>query len=179
MDFDAIGRATNDIEMGGAFTLTLTGEVRPEHSIYVPEVWHSETSDIDVMGEGWEALTGMTGQYAYNGACMHPSEYIGAGIARRLVEMVEDAGHPLTFAIVTVDDVPPMFSDRVAELQAASGLLSWGETAEIESAFAELDPSTLRDHPENAALDDMLEELADRAAQGVEAIGWAILVQTD
>lgn len=37
--------------------------------------------------------------------------------------------------------------------------ISMGEIAEIEGAFAELDPDTLMDLPENATIGDMLEEL--------------------
>ena len=33
---------------------------------------------------GWELLTGFTGQYSYNGPGMHPSEYIGGGLARHI-----------------------------------------------------------------------------------------------
>ena len=35
------------------------------------------------------------------------------------------------------------------------------ELQEIENAFAELDPATLRDLPENAMASDMLDELED------------------
>lgn len=41
--------------------------------------------------------------------------------------------------------------------------ISYGELAEIDDAFAELNPATLRDRPENATAGDMLEELADHA----------------
>jgi hypothetical protein len=35
--------------------------------------------------EGWELLTGYTGQYSYNGPTMHASEYIGGGLARDIL----------------------------------------------------------------------------------------------
>lgn len=35
---------------------------------------------------GWELLTGFTGQYSYNGPAMHPSEYIGGGLARHILD---------------------------------------------------------------------------------------------
>jgi hypothetical protein len=41
--------------------------------------------------------------------------------------------------------------------------ISYGEMAEIESAFAEIAPSTLRDLPVNATAADMLDELEVRA----------------
>ncbi len=36
---------------------------------------------------GWDGLlTGFTGQYAYNGPCMHESEYVGGGLERYILE---------------------------------------------------------------------------------------------
>ena len=35
---------------------------------------------------GWELLTGFTGQYSYNGPGMHPSEYIGGGLASHILD---------------------------------------------------------------------------------------------
>jgi hypothetical protein len=43
------------------------------------------TDEFDIQ-EGWELLTGFTGQYSYNGPVMHPSEYIGGGMARHILE---------------------------------------------------------------------------------------------
>jgi hypothetical protein len=36
--------------------------------------------------EGWELMTGYTGQYGYNGPCMHASEFIGGRMARDILE---------------------------------------------------------------------------------------------
>lgn len=41
--------------------------------------------------------------------------------------------------------------------------IDMAELAEIEEAFADLDPETLRDLPENAMASDMLDELEDSA----------------
>jgi hypothetical protein len=43
------------------------------------------TTDITVSDPSWEALSGFTGQYDYRGAVMHPSEYLGGGLARRIL----------------------------------------------------------------------------------------------
>lgn len=40
--------------------------------------------------------------------------------------------------------------------------LAYNELAEIQAAFDEIDPSTLRDLPENATVGDQLDELEDR-----------------
>lgn len=50
---------------------------------------------------------------------------------------------------------------RIKELRAEleAERIDWLELAEIEEAFFELDPATLRDLPENATASDMLDEL--------------------
>lgn len=44
--------------------------------------WELET----IIPEGWSLMSGYTGQYGYNGPCMHQSEYIGGGMARDILE---------------------------------------------------------------------------------------------
>lgn len=80
---------------------------------YAPDVTNDPDGDVEV-GRGWQCLTGMTGQYGYSGAVMHPSEYIGEGIARRMREMAwqaEQDGHALAFAVVEVRDDDGSFPD--------------------------------------------------------------------
>lgn len=36
--------------------------------------------------DSWELLGGFTGQYGYNGVVLHPSEFIGGGLARHILE---------------------------------------------------------------------------------------------
>jgi len=45
-------------------------------------------SDFTIEGvpDDWTLLTGFTGQYGYNGALMHPSEFIGGGLERHIRE---------------------------------------------------------------------------------------------
>jgi hypothetical protein len=38
------------------------------------------------LGDGWELLSGFSGQYGYSGPCMHPSEFIGGGLERHIRE---------------------------------------------------------------------------------------------
>ena len=52
-----------------------------EHGIYAPELETLETGDEPDPGEGWELLTGMSGQDRYDGPIFHDSEYIGGGLA--------------------------------------------------------------------------------------------------
>ena len=48
-----------------------------------------------------------------------------------------------------------------AELEAER--LSWGEVIELQSAFDEIDPTTLPEPAENAGWSDMLDELERQA----------------
>ena len=75
-------KALQDIaEFDHPFIVTDAGTVEDAAGVYAPEVFNSEDTDIEIMGNGWEALTGYTGQYGYYGAVMHASEFIGGGLA--------------------------------------------------------------------------------------------------
>jgi hypothetical protein len=54
-----------------------------------------------------------------------------------------------------------------SELEAER--ISYGELAEIESAFAEIDPAELGESAANASAGDMLDELEARAERGTDA----------
>ena len=43
-------------------------------------------TDEFTMSPGWTLLSGFTGQYSYNGPVMHPSEFIGGGLERHILE---------------------------------------------------------------------------------------------
>lgn len=55
----------------------------------------------DCLEEGWELLQGFTGQYDYNGPAMHPSEYVGGGLARYILE---NPGYYVTLYWFEYDD---------------------------------------------------------------------------
>lgn len=48
----------------------------------------TDDGERDMIGsvrrEGWELLTGFTGQYRYSGPIMHPAEYIGGALAEHI-----------------------------------------------------------------------------------------------
>lgn len=54
--------------------------------------------DIELDAPGWTPLVGFTGQYSYHGAIMHPSEYLGGGLAQHILE------HPGTYVVLEVID---------------------------------------------------------------------------
>lgn len=101
-----IGRDAQATEFGGTFRVGPHGSFAHGSSHYAPEVFHSDTDDVEIMGEGWEPLTGLTGQHGYRGAVMHASEYIGQGIGAHLLELAQDSGEVETFALVTVEVLP-------------------------------------------------------------------------
>jgi len=82
------------------------GTLSDAHGVYAPEVYHSETDDIEIdgvagrRGETWEALYGYTGQYSYNGAVMHSSEFLGGGLADDILST------PGTYVVVVVNVEP-------------------------------------------------------------------------
>lgn len=49
--------------------------------VYAPEV----CDNGNTVDEPWELMAGYSGQYSYRGPCMHPSEYIGGGMARDIL----------------------------------------------------------------------------------------------
>lgn len=73
-----------------------TVDSNPPDAPYPPELYcetdanGSVTSAMEramiesARAEGWELLTGWTGQYGYSGCLMHPSEYIGGGLERHI-----------------------------------------------------------------------------------------------
>jgi len=97
----------NDMEFDHVFTLHPDGSITHPKDVWAPEVYHSDVNDIDICDGPdcrWHPLTGFTGQDRYHGAVMHPSEYIGRGIADYLQELAAD--EPVTFVVTVVECLP-------------------------------------------------------------------------
>jgi hypothetical protein len=47
---------------------------------------HEAAFKASVKSQGWDLMDGYSGQYRYAGPIMHPSEYIGGGLARDILE---------------------------------------------------------------------------------------------
>jgi hypothetical protein len=76
----------------------------PIRGYWAPEVVNDPDGDVDMCGyHEWSCITGMTGQYGYSGAVMHPSEYVGDGVARVMAEM--SAELPIAFCLTVVTDL--------------------------------------------------------------------------
>lgn len=97
-DFVKLGEDINALDFDTVFRI-LGGAVVPCAGEYAPAVYHDEACDVVVDGSGWECFTGLTGQYSYNGAVMHASEFVGCCIASYLSEHADEA----MFALVVVN----------------------------------------------------------------------------
>lgn len=87
-------------EFDSPFTVDDHGNTTDRRDIYAPAVYHSDADDVEIDGNGWEALTGWTRQNSYNGACMHVSEQFAGGLRDWVLE------HPGTYVLVVVEVVP-------------------------------------------------------------------------
>lgn len=83
------------------------GRIEPgPANVHAPDVFHDELADmlIDGIPHGdsptWEALTGYTGQWSYNGPVMHASEYVGGRLADDILN------EPGVYVVVVVNVEP-------------------------------------------------------------------------
>lgn len=120
LDMRALGARIQALDFDHVFTLSPDGTIgRPGRDLFAPSVFHDEELDVWIDGPGWEALAGMTGQYAYHGAVMHPSEYIGGNVAARMLDYVDDA--PEAFTITSVEVMPEDHADVTGDECPACG----------------------------------------------------------
>jgi hypothetical protein len=105
-----VSRELNDImEFGHVIQVHSDGTVTEPRGIHGPEVVYQELDadgqciddEIHDLPEGWALLTGYTGQDSYYGPVMHPSEFIGGGMAKDIL-----AG-PGYYVAVIVDGLLP------------------------------------------------------------------------
>lgn len=88
------------VEFDSAFIVTSEG-IESAHEVYVPSVWADSETDIFIDSSNWVALTGYTGQHDYNGAVLHASETLSAGLAR---DILEDVGGIYALTVVSYDE---------------------------------------------------------------------------
>jgi hypothetical protein len=110
MDIDHVVRVHEDgsvTDESGAYAPELiigtddTGQILAEHETELRE---------SAKRQGWELLTGFTGQHGYNGPLMHPSEFVGGGLERYIlanpglycvvvIETYDDSDEPAGWAV--------------------------------------------------------------------------------
>jgi hypothetical protein len=103
-------------------------------TVYGPEVVYAVADDegnliknpgesdfaIDDLPEEWTLLKGFTGQYSYNGAIMHPSEFIGGGLEDYIRE---NAG----YYVAVIVDVFPTDNEGQDESENAGWAIAFQE----------------------------------------------------
>lgn len=87
------GKIDAQTDMGATFSISKTGNVT-DSSGYAPDVTVYDDGTIEG-ADGWEPVTGFTGQYGYNGPVMHPSEIMSNS---SMEEFVRE--NPGTYALV-------------------------------------------------------------------------------
>lgn len=77
MDFDHVIRVDDE----GNVHDDVTG-------VYAPDVHHGYPHDdeVNVSDDSWSLVSGYSGQDRYSGPIMHPSEYVGGGLQRHILE---------------------------------------------------------------------------------------------
>ena len=91
VNWEAVADHVNKLEYS-SWTISVDGAVNEHKGRYSEYLDYLDADMIDAPNpliEGWEPIRGITGQCGYNGAVMHPSEYIGAGLCK---SMAEDGG---------------------------------------------------------------------------------------
>lgn len=112
-ELDTLAQSIQDQPFDCPFTIAPDGTLSDVDHLYAPTVYHDDATDIMIDGAGWSALTGLTGQYSYSGAVMHPSEYVGRGIAEHLAYLAAD--EPCTFVLVVCEVLPEDDADAGAD----------------------------------------------------------------
>jgi hypothetical protein len=87
MQFDHVIRVNAD----GTIDESVPGVHAPEFDVETDEDGqildeHERAMIEEVRRQGWELLTGWTGQYAYSGPIMHASEFVGGGLEQHIRE---------------------------------------------------------------------------------------------
>jgi hypothetical protein len=84
MEFDHVIRVYSD-----GFVIDAENVYAPEFEVEVDEdgqilAEHEREMREELRAQGWDVLTGFTGQHWYNGCIMHDSEYIGGGLEEHI-----------------------------------------------------------------------------------------------
>ncbi len=93
------------MDFGHVIRVAADGTVSEPADVHVPEILYM--TDDDVTGQlpdGWDLLTGYTGQSGYRGPVMHASEFIGGGLAR---DILATPGDYVAIVVDATDDEHP------------------------------------------------------------------------
>lgn len=102
IDMGKLAEAIQAQEFDSVWTIRGDSVLPCRGPVWAPEVYIDADGGDHLDGPGWSFVSGgMTGQYGYNGPVLHPSEFVGPGVAARLAELSVDY---LAFALVVVSD---------------------------------------------------------------------------
>lgn len=84
----------SSVEFECPFLVVGPNTIEPRPDAISPEVTIETDADGQYIGDpetwdGWEFVTGYSGQYRYSGPCMHSSEYLGGRMAQ---DVLDDVG---------------------------------------------------------------------------------------
>ena len=97
-DHPDFGKLTHQVDFDHAFGIDKTGthvelpRDHPDAQTYFESIEHINDPEgpngerWDGVPEGWEVVTGFTGQYGYDGGLVHPSEFPGGGMEAHVRE---------------------------------------------------------------------------------------------
>ena len=105
-DPDAVAMILQRADLGTCLTVYRNGTVTTAKGHHAPEVFHSDTDDVEIHGKGWTPLTGLTMQHGYNGAVMHASEFISRGVAQAVLDAIPDDEDSIVVVAETVEVFP-------------------------------------------------------------------------
>ncbi len=94
------------MEFGHVVEITDDGKIVIDgpFGLYAPECYvYTDANDqiqID-MDDSWSLVNGFSGQYCYSGPIMHPSEFIGGGMERHILE---NPGYYVSVIVTDLDD---------------------------------------------------------------------------
>lgn len=70
------------ITRDGEIVENITAENPPEYGSFGADFLDAVDAGVD----GWKSVSGFSGQHDYDGALMHPSEFIGGGLEKHILE---------------------------------------------------------------------------------------------
>lgn len=78
-------RQVESWEFDSAFQILEDAALVDRPELLTPTVEHDDEHDVLVDSNDWTPLTGFTGQHAYEGAVMHPSEQLSGDLLEHVV----------------------------------------------------------------------------------------------
>lgn len=120
---------------------------------------------VDGCPAPWEPMAGYTGQYGYNGPHMHPSEYVGGGMARDILDT------PGLYVCVLVD-YGPCTDDADRSAEPCAGCVSGSGCESAVDGWAVLhDGTTPVDVPPSDEWDLRADTYMDALDLGIDTAG--------